>query len=62
MRQQQRDADEESTARQEQMRRQTMEYEYQLKASVKQQALNQQRQAELEREELRFQNNRTMQS
>jgi len=36
MRQQRREADEESTARQEQMRRQTLEYEYQLKASIKQ--------------------------
>jgi hypothetical protein len=31
--------DEDSVARQEQMKRQTMEYEYQLKASLKQQAL-----------------------
>jgi hypothetical protein len=32
------------------MKRQTLEYEYQLKASIKQQALNQQREADLERE------------
>jgi hypothetical protein len=35
--------DEDSIARQEQMKRQTMEYEYQLKASLKQQALEQRR-------------------
>lgn len=39
MRQQRRALDEDSVARQEQMKRQTMEYEYQLKASLKQQAL-----------------------
>jgi len=35
MREQRRAADEESLARQEQMKRGTLEYEYQLKASVK---------------------------
>ena len=43
MRQQRRQLDEDSTARQEQLKRQTMEYEYQLKASLKQQALEQRR-------------------
>jgi hypothetical protein len=43
MRQQRRSLDEDSVARQEQMKRQTMEYEYQLKASLKQQALEQRR-------------------
>lgn len=36
MREMRRARDEESTAKQEQMRRQTVEYEYQLKAAVKQ--------------------------
>ena len=62
MRQQRRDSDEESTARQEQMKRQTLEYEYQLKASVKQQEMNQRRQADQEAEENRFSNNRSMQA
>ena len=39
MAEQSRQADEQSVQRQEQMRRDTMEYEYQLKASLKQQAL-----------------------
>ena len=62
MRQQRRDADEDSTARQEQMKRQTLEYEYQLKASVKQQEMNQRRAADQEAEENRFANNRAMQA
>jgi hypothetical protein len=40
MRHQRREADEESVARQEEMRRKTLEYQAQLKASVKQQELN----------------------
>jgi hypothetical protein len=39
MRQNRRAADEESVARQEQLKRQTLEYEHQLKASVKNQEL-----------------------
>jgi hypothetical protein len=39
MREQRRQRDEESTAKQEMMRRQTVEYEYQMKAALKQQRL-----------------------
>jgi len=55
MRQQRRDADEDSISKQEQMKRQTLEYEYQLKASVKQQKINQ----ELEAQRLLQDENRT---
>jgi hypothetical protein len=41
MRHQRREADEESVARQEEMRRKTLEYQAQLKASVKQQEMDQ---------------------
>ena len=44
MRQERRNADEQSMARQEEIKRQTLEYEYRLKASVKQQQLDQQKQ------------------
>ena len=41
MRRQRREEDEESVAKQENLKRQTLEYEYQLKASIEQQKLNQ---------------------
>jgi hypothetical protein len=41
MRHQRREADEDSVARQEEMRRKTLEYQAQLKASVKQQEMDQ---------------------
>lgn len=41
MRRQRREEDEESVAKQENLKRQTLEYEYQLKASIEQQKINQ---------------------
>ena len=48
MAQEARQRDEESVQRQEQMKRDTLEYEYQLKASVKAQALEKEKQDRLE--------------
>ena len=46
MREMRRHRDEDSVAKQEQMRRQTLEYEYQLKAGLKQQKLSEELRAQ----------------